>query len=841
MRRFMDISEIFHENCVVYAHTGTGEKKETLREHITVCEKYFDKLCRDKEIEKVIERFSNNIEFEHKEEGSRILRDLAIQLVVFHDLGKCNPEFQRKIMKNKSYMKEKFPGVSGSDHSLLSAILYLDYFYGIIQSDNVLERREKRQLEILLLEHSFIIARHHSDFQAFGRYCNNLKNDDVKSILSLVKAGKTEVYKPAGSLDYENLERMIDSYRKVKKKNSREQNLREYFYYRFLYSLLVSCDYYATGEVCSGAEKRNFGTLQNMDDYIKAYNQSEIVRSIRKFQQQNPVIGRGLENIIEINQLRSCMFLEAERELLNSPEEPIYFLEAPTGSGKSNMAFNLSFHLMKGKNKLYYIYPFNTLVEQNRENLENLFSEDALSRGIAVVNSITPIRGMENVEKDSKEYYQMALLDRQFLNYPVILSTHVSFFQTLFGCQKEDIFGFLQLTDAVIVLDEIQSYKNSIWAEMIVMLRACADLMGMKIIIMSATLPNLEVLGGPECKVKYLIQDSGRYFQHHLFCDRVKISYELLDAFFTLEILLKHIEENYGRGKKVLIEFISKSTTEIFFDMLRLSDKIDAAVFCITGDHSIYEREKILRPIRENTVEECILVATQVVEAGVDIDMDIGYKDISKLDSEEQFLGRINRSFRREGIVYFFDLDRQEKIYGNDYRISKNLTLNNSEMREILLQKNFSKYYREVMELIKCHRNQSTEEIGLDSFYEEVGLLNYDKIEKRMKLIEEDEWSMDVFLNRRIDFEDGFVLDGEKVWNEYKELLSADIEYSEKQVKLSEVRSKMNYFIYTVKRNPNLSYSDVIGELRFIEDGEKYFTDGVLNRKMLDSNDIFFG
>ena len=46
-----------------------------------------------------------------------------------------------------------------------------------------------------------------------------------------------------------------------------------------------------------------------------------------------------------------------------------------------------------------------------------------------------------------------------------------------------------------------------------------------------------------------------------------------------------------------------------------------------------------------------------MIEAGVDIDMDIGYKDISRLDSEEQFMGRINRSAKRRGTVYFFDMD----------------------------------------------------------------------------------------------------------------------------------------------------------------------------------------
>lgn len=110
-----------------------------------------------------------------------------------------------------------------------------------------------------------------------------------------------------------------------------------------------------------------------------------------------------------------------------------------------------------------------------------------------------------------------------------------------------------------------------------------------------------------------------------------------------------------------------------------------------------------------------------------------------------------------------------------------------------------------------------------------------------MELIEEDKWSMDIFLSRVLEMEDGSVLDGEKVWNEYKELLLADMDYAEKQVKLSEVRSKMNYFIYSVKQNPNLAYSDVIGGLKFIQDGEQYFTNGVLNRDLLNGNDIFFG
>lgn len=840
MSKFLELNQIFHKDYIIYAHTLEKGGKETLQEHIYTCEKYFEKLCKDKKIEKVIKQFCSFINFEHKEQTNKFLTELAYQLIVFHDLGKCNPVFQTQIMKNENYLKRSFEGVSGSNHSMLSAIFYLDYFYGIIESNPDFTKDEKKKLKVLLLEHSFVIARHHSDFQAFTDYCTNLKTDDIKNILSLFNKGEIEVYKRPASINYDNLEKILRSYERIKRKNTHHENLTEYFYYRFLYSLLVSCDYYATGEVCSGIVKTEFGSFHNIHDYKEVYCKTDLITGIREFEQKKlETEDYEVQNITDINELRNCMFLETEKQLIKSLEESIYFLEAPTGSGKSNMALNLSFHMMKDKNKLFYIYPFNTLVEQNRVNLEKIFSEKELSEQITVVNSLTPIK-IKNQETDSREYYQKALLDRQFLNYPIILSTHVSFFNTLFSCKKEDLFGFLQLMDAVIVLDEIQSYKNSIWAEMILSLKACADLMGMKIIIMSATLPNLEVLADTEFKVKYLMEDSQKYFQHYLFRNRVKISYELLDSSFSLEILLKHIEDNYSSKKRILVEFISKQTTEKFFGMLCDSEKITVPKYCITGDDSIYEREKILKPIRSHEIEECILIATQVVEAGVDIDMDIGYKDISKLDSEEQFLGRINRSFRGEGIAYFFDLDCQEQIYKNDYRISKDLTLKSLEMREILENKDFAKYYKEILRLIKINRNQSTQEEGLDEFYREIKGLNYEKIEKRMKLIDDNLWNIDIYLSRIIDGEGGEILNGEEIWNRYKELLMADMDYAEKQVKLSDIRSKMNYFIYSVKKNSNLCYNDVIGELRFIQDGEKYFINGKLNRNLLDSDSMFF-
>lgn len=477
------------------------------------------------------------------------------------------------------------------------------------------------------------------------------------------------------------------------------------------------------------------------------------------------------------------------------------------------------------------------------ENLRKVFgSNKEILEQIAVINSLTPIKMSQRQKKAEEEtedtlYYQRALLDRQFLNYPMIISTHVSLFDVMFGNTKESAFGFHQLMNSVIVLDEIQSYKNGIWGEMIYFLKQFASLLNMKIIIMSATLPNLDILSGSTYKAVELMKNRDKYYSHVCFKNRVKISYELLMSPNIQEDLVRHVLKKATDGKKVLVEFIKKESASNFFECLKEKDNLPCDVEYMSGEDSIIERSRILHRIKEST-RGIILVATQVVEAGVDIDMDIGYKNISKLDSEEQFMGRINRSCQREGEVYFFKLDEGSGIYRDgDIRIEKRFTLENDEMKNILLEKEFSLYYEKILDVLKRNRNDLSNDSGLDCFFENrVGKLNWFKVKEKMKLIEEDNWSMSVYLAREIDDGQGNKLDGKKLWQEYVELLKDfSMNYAKKKVKLSEVISKMNCFIYQIKRNSDLNYNDKVGEIFYIEEGEKYFKNGKLDRKKIQS------
>ena len=148
--------------------------------------------------------------------------------------------------------------------------------------------------------------------------------------------------------------------------------------------------------------------------------------------------------------------------------------------------------------------------------------------------------------------------------------------------------------------------------------------------------------------------------------------------------------------------------------------------------------------------------------------MDIGYKDISKLDSEEQFMGRINRSCLKEGIVYFFNLNKAANIYKKDERVSINLTLLNDEMKDILLNKNFNQYYQKLLTALVYKARKYSDDNVENFFREAVACLNYKEVSKRMELILDTRDRVTIFLGRKIKDVDGNEYDGNLMWSYYK-------------------------------------------------------------------------
>ncbi|MEI3237132.1 MAG: CRISPR-associated helicase Cas3' [Lachnospira sp.] len=835
------IEDIIVKPELFYAHCdrGNGKNPEILKEHVDRCYHYFEELWEHKNFKAVFENFQKELAPELSDEGIKLFYSLIVNVIIFHDCGKINPRFQSIKMKNTLKKWTAIDCLDGTKHSILSAAIYFDYFYEKIQ-ESLLSKDEKNMIHVFMLVNAYVISRHHGNLSRFEEFLEEFQpNRQLADIFSCMNQGDfTEVYHgPFCKKGLHSVNMPMQNKRKYDSFSEKQSlQLGLYAYIRFLFSVLVSCDYYATSEYDNGIQMSAFGTIENTE-FVTQYEQSERVKQIRRFNPESCVDDKK-----DINILRNRMFYEAEQTLLENKDANVAFAEAPTGSGKSNLAMNCSLKLLdKNINKIFYVYPFNTLVEQNYDTLEKIYGQTDIFKSIAVINSITPIplngtrKFWENLDKEENEkFYQKALLDRQFLNYPFILTTHVNLFQIMFGCEREAAISFYQLAGSVVVLDEIQSYKNVLWTEIMMFLQCYSRLLNMKIIIMSATLPKLDMLTGNHEKVVNLIKNPEKYFQDARFKKRVALSYELLypDRKTEMKELYAHVLGQAQKGRKLLMEFITKTSAEKFYHMLTESGREDLQIFCMTGDDNQIDRKRILREMDTADKDKAvILVATQVVEAGIDIDMDIGYKDISKLDSEEQFIGRINRNFKRKGVVYFFDMDNESGIYKEDYRVDTAYTLRKDEMKQLLADKNFGKYYDYILKGIRKYRNDRKNENGIEAFVDNVKKLDFVWISQKMKLIDKnDDWKMSVYFAREITTDTGEIIDGKQVWERYRELLSdMTMNYAKKQILLSEVKSKMSYFIYQIKIDNSLDYNDRIGELYLIEDAEQYFENGRLN------------
>ena len=818
MTKFEDIFN-FQDKYKYLAHIKDN-REETLQEHTELANKYFEKIVDYKNLKQFFERIKNILNLKNQEE--ELYYKMIHDVVNFHDFGKINSQFQIDKMLNEEILKmeDKYniSGVLASDHSLLSASMFIAYYFEKITA--LIETVETKKIVILLeilFALSYTISKHHGNLDSFEEYIEKLSRNNEENILKELKNISVSnggillqafLEKETVNIFFNFIEIYI-SERKNKENISSEEAMAIFTLTKMMFSLLIASDYYSTSEFMQEIKYENFGNMGNTDIIKKEYENSEIIKSIRDKEKN------GILNDKDINNFRTKIFLEA-----------------PTGSGKSNTALNLSLKLLnEDRRKIFYVYPFNTLVEQNMNTLKNIFgNNEEVIKNIAVVNSVTALTNKDSRDIPIEEYSDI-LMDRQFLNYPFIVITHVGIFNSLVGNTKEDCMPFYQLANSVIVFDEIQAYKNTIWTEIIKILNSYAKLMNIKIIIMSATLPNLSYLLDEEEKnnIFKLIENRDEYFNNAIFRNRVEVNYDLLsEQKIEYEELLEHIIENSLNRQKILIEFISKNDAKKFYELCENNEDLNVnhEILILTGEDNKARRNSIIKKIN-NKDKKIILISTQLIEAGVDIDVDVGYKNISGLDNEEQFLGRINRSCKKRGKAYFFYLTDAKKVYKNSVIIENKLNLFSDEMKDVLENKNFDIFYSKVLEILK---RKAKEKINNDNFETIIFNKKFRLLKERMQLIEEQDDKKTYFFNRTLTDEEieeiGENIDGSEVWERYVDILKEE-NYAKKIVELSKIREKMMYFLYEVKKNVELNYSDIKGSIIYIDDGDKYFTDGV--------------
>lgn len=859
----INIEDYIKDLSKYHAHIKKDEEPftETLLEHMERTHRYLKLLANLKDVEGILDRVLEGLCYNKQPIEVAVkkgIKELFYAAIYFHDLGKINPNFQVKKMRNSAF--KSFSG--DSKHSILSSLMYMDIFQERIEQ---LPVKDQELLRFFIYIFAYIMSRHHTYLKSIEEFFSAIKDEEdyyKEQYLEGYIRGKTEqMFLKYGYEQFGNMQQSITYINRSKNHDAAEGKL--YVLTRLLYGLLVSCDYYATYDYKAGnqLEEKDIGVLdeQEVKAIISHYKSTPLYKGIEAYQCYKE--GRSKVDPFKempINALRSELLLEAKGAMLKNKDKNIFYLEAPTGSGKTNTSINLALELLKEDrliNKVFYVFPFNTLIDQTKGTLEACLGNQI---DLGIMNGVTPIQCEISDEEISEEERQKKMdyyyLQHLMMQHSFIMMTHVRFFNILFGQSREDMIPLVQLANSLVIIDEVQSYNIKLWKEIIYFFDTYGAILNMKLLIMSATLPRLDyLLDKSLSQYVNLIKDRDRYFLDPLFSQRVQIDNSLLQRGLLgesiedkLEDLALHIKQQWSKRKpcKILVEVLTTKNARLLYHICQrvfAKEYEEGNIYELTGSDNRNYRQKVIQRVKEKEAH-CLLIATQVIEAGVDIDMEIGYKSISFLDAEEQFLGRINRSCNKAGqqcTAYFFDLKEAKNVYRGDFRLQQ--TLANQDVWQMLREKDFWKFYSNAMELVQINK-EACNQNHFDLTLEEVAYLDYEKIRKRMRLIQNDDM-INLFINGVEEIEyNGEIkkVIGKDVWEEYKALFGKkDMSFSEKAIELSKVRAKMDYFIYSLYPKVTNSgrrlrpdrYEDVMGDIYYYDDGDLLKDQGKFDRE----------
>lgn len=762
-----------------FAHLSKeGNERENLHEHTSLVIQYFTKLVEanglDPVIDNLVINFLEQNGSENIQQTAELIKEAFAGVVLFHDFGKINPGFQFDKMKNPGFKKQDT--LLGSHHSEAGAYFFTAHFMKLALERGVLKFEEMPpkgfSFFFLLIALSYPLRKHHGQlYEAFRSDSSPFNPEELEELKSL-----SEVFTPDISFVYEILKKIFDgnSWKNIISMNEfvKLGNTAAYALIKMSFSLLTAADYYATNHFMSGMEWDDFGVFSDglKEKFRSNLYNIEYNKGLKDDTRDNlsvdprTLVEMSNENL---NRLRSSLASEVLCSIDENKDKRLFYLEAPTGSGKTNLSFLAASELIRNDeriNKIFYVFPFTTLITQTHKTLTEAIG--LTNEEVAELHSKSGsnLQYEFDDEQNDGQYgsEKRNYLTEYFYNYPVILTSHVRFFSLMLSHRKDRIYGFHRLANSIVIIDEIQSYNPEIWDKLIFAINEYANLLNIRFFIMSATLPKIsKLLNMVNDPFVSLVKNRDVYFTNPNFMHRVEYDFSLLkDGEFDLDdfalkvagIVQPLLSQN--KNLKVLIEFLTKKNAGEFYSKILNREDYSSFrnKFLLSGNILEPRRKDLIQRLKGKITGPVIVVATQVVEAGVDIDMDIGFKDRAIPDAEEQFAGRVNRNAgKKDCRVYLFNSGKANDVYRGDKRLEiVKKELSSKDYADILKEKRFEEFYGMVLSKIDA-RNRLNFAGGFGEFKKLFNRLEFEKIDREFKLIEDD--SVRVFVPLFIDFE----------------------------------------------------------------------------------------
>lgn len=504
---------------------------------------------------------------------------------LLHDIGKYSDGFQKRLKGGKKV-----------DHSTAGAKVAM----------------AQKQPEV-----AFAIAGHHSGLPDGGSKTDTM---DSPTLCGRLK-------KPVEDCDLWKSEVNLPS--SVTRPPIAQDGFSVSFYTRMLYSCLVDADFLDTEAFMQGkARKGNYASMGQMLERLKEY--------ISPWWAAETVLNQKRCEI-----LRQC-FERGKKE-----SEGLFTLTVPTGGGKtvSSLAFALSHAVAAGKERVIYVIPYTSIIDQTAEVFRKVVGEENVIEHHSGADFSVP-----EGEADPT-LYRKALATENW-DAPLIVTTSVQFFESLYANRPSRCRKLHNLANSVIIFDEAQTLPVPYLRPCVAAIAQLVQFYHSTTVLCTATQPVLQPLFDELASglvSREICPDTENLYQ---FFRRTT----LISAGIKTE---KELLSQLGSVPQGLCVVNRRATAQELYQGLEEEGR-----FCLTTLLCPADRKRLLEEIRQRLTDgmPCRVVSTSLIEAGVDVDFPAVWREEAGLDSILQTAGRCNREGKRateDSKVTIFSLESQ--------------------------------------------------------------------------------------------------------------------------------------------------------------------------------------
>ena len=421
------------------------------------------------------------------------------------------------------------------------------------------------------------------------------------------------------------------------------------FFTRMLYSCLVDADYLDTEAFYSNLENKAVerGGYPKLNALQQNFNQ--FINDFRRRIAQAPEQTEAEKRNAALNRLRSEILDHAVEQA--AQPQGLFTLTVPTGGGKTftSMAFALEYAKRHGMRRVIYVIPFTSIIEQNAAEFRKAFGELGEQ---AVLEHHSTFDDEKLQDEATKDKLRLA---SENWDAPIVVTTAVQFFESLFADRSSRCRKLHNIAGSVIILDEAQMLPLNLLLPIMQAIKELAQNYRCSIVMCTATQPAVQAENGFYRGFENVHEIAPK--PTALFDKLCRTTVQHIGTQTDADLLAK-----LGEHPQMLVIVNNRRHARSLYDQAKHLDGTFHLTTLMCAKHRSQKLDEIRGRLKSG--EPCRVIATSLIEAGVDVDFPLVMRAEAGLDSVAQAAGRCNREGKRpseNSFVWIFAPEEQWK------------------------------------------------------------------------------------------------------------------------------------------------------------------------------------